>query len=98
MGSDLIRTDQVRARQKTKFICVIKLIWAVQSWLQKYSASRLTQISDLCVPSRSQGGAARDPHVPRERDADDAVGATDESTNWGRPSRVVLTPRHRRQV
>jgi hypothetical protein len=85
-------------RAKANLSNQIKLIWAVQSWLQKYSASRLTQISDLCVPSRSQGGAARDRHGRRERDAVDAGGATDESTDCGRRSRVVLTPRRRRQV
>jgi hypothetical protein len=58
--------------QKTILLNGIKVILAVQPPCQKYSASGLAQISGLSPPSRSQGGAARDRHGRRERDAVDA--------------------------
>jgi hypothetical protein len=51
----------------------IKLIWAVQSHLQKYSASRFTQITSIsaAIPGPHRG-AFRDRHGRRARDAVDA--------------------------
>src|SRR6202011_4238188 len=71
--------------------------WRVQPQLQKYSCSLLTQISSLirAVLSQERGVA----HVINAGgDAVDAGGALDESCCCGRRSRVVLTPRRRRQV
>jgi hypothetical protein len=66
-------------RVEQNFLRRINVISPVQPYSQKYSASRLTQISHLSAPSRSQGGAARDRHGRRERDAVDADGALDET-------------------
>src|ERR1700686_4393038 len=69
----------------------------VQPRLQKYSCSLLTQISSLirAVLSQERGVA----HVINPGwDAVDAGGTLDESCCCGRRSRVVLTPRRRRQV
>jgi hypothetical protein len=43
-------------RQKRELLKHFRLIWPVQSSSQKYFASRLTQISNISPPSRSQEG------------------------------------------
>jgi hypothetical protein len=64
-------------REKTKFHCGIKLIWAVQSFLKKYSSSGLTQITSLIRAVPSLRGALRNV-INAGRDAVDAAGAFDE--------------------
>jgi hypothetical protein len=58
----------------------INLMLPVQSSLQKYSGSYLTQITStsLAIPAHTQG-AFRDRHGRRAGDAMDAGGAADES-------------------
>src|ERR1700681_83906 len=74
------------------------VICPVQSHLQKYFRSRLTQITSIsaAIPSHTEGRIAIVTDVGR--DAVDAGSALDESCCRGRRSRVVLTPRRRRQV
>jgi hypothetical protein len=71
----------------------------VQSSLQKYLDSLLTQITStsLAIPAHTQG-AFRDRHERRAWDAMDAVAPRTNGAFRGRRSRVVLTPRRRRQV
>src|ERR1700694_5548302 len=72
---------------------------AVQPLLQKYSASHLTQISSLsrAVPRPNEGRFAIVTDVGRGMRWTRAVPETKAPTR-GRRSRVVLTPRRRRQV
>ena len=73
------------------------VISSVQSHLQKYFRSLLTQINSELAPSRPlQGRIAIVTNAGR--DAMDADGAADERHCGGRRSRVVLTPRCWRQV
>src|ERR1700688_1593161 len=93
----LRKQSSISLRQKSNFFSQIKLIWAVQSPLQKYfcfpeSKSRLypspsRPTEGRCATSRNAG-----------RDAVDAGSAGDERRESGRQSRVVLTPRRWRQV
>jgi hypothetical protein len=66
-------SGQFRLLAQAKFTCPIKLIWAVQTHLQKYFGSRLTQITSELTPSRSERGAFRDRHGRWMRDAVDAA-------------------------
>ena len=69
--------SQMWLRAESKFSCAFKLIWAVQTSLQKYFASRLSQISSVirAIPSQERGVA----HVINVgRDAVDAGGGCDE--------------------
>jgi hypothetical protein len=71
----------------------------VQPASQKYSGSLLTQITSSSSPSRpNTTGAFRDRHERRAGDAVDAVAPRTNGAFRGRRSRVVLTPRRRRQV
>ena len=65
-----------RLRQNADLLNRIKVIWVVQSRLQKYFLSRQTQITftNLTVPCPSRG-AFRDRHGRWARDAVDADGA-----------------------
>jgi len=67
-------------REKTKFTCGIKLIWAVQSCLQKNFASGLTQINSMISPSRPTEGRLA---IVTEagRDAVDAA-ASGDARGW----------------
>src|SRR6266436_7278340 len=49
--ADSTQSNHALAREKTKFACGIKLIWAVQPCLQKHFASGLTQINSMISPS-----------------------------------------------
>jgi hypothetical protein len=49
------------------------VIWAVESCLQKFSRSRLTQIKTITRAVSSPAGAYRDRHGGRARDAVDAA-------------------------
>ena len=51
--------SQMCLRAESKFSCAFKLIWAVQTSLQKYFASRLSQISSVirAIPSQQRGVA-----------------------------------------
>jgi hypothetical protein len=49
--------SQIGLRAESKFSCAFKLIWAVQTWLQKDFASRLRQISSLIRTVLSHRGA-----------------------------------------
>ena len=52
--------SQIRLRAQAKFSCAFKLIWAVQSRLQKDFASGLTQIKSISIASRpTQRGVSR---------------------------------------
>jgi hypothetical protein len=66
-------------RDAAEFLMHFNLIFPVQSHLQKYFSSPLTQIT--CIPRRPvpHRGAFRDRHGRWERDAVDAGGAADES-------------------
>jgi len=69
--------SQMCLRAESKFSCAFKLIWAVQTSLQKYFCFSQTQISSLirAVPSQERGVA----HVINAgRDAVDAGSARDE--------------------
>jgi hypothetical protein len=50
-----------RLRAKSKFVKPIKLIWVVQTSVQKYSAFAVGQISGIAshVPARKRGVAQR---------------------------------------
>jgi hypothetical protein len=58
-------------REKRNLVNPFKLIWAVQSCQQKYSASPLTQISGIRFPSCSEKGRWPSSRT-LERDAVDA--------------------------
>jgi hypothetical protein len=75
------------------------VIWAVQSCLQKYSASRLPQITSrtLAIPSHTEGRFAIVTDVGGGMRWTQAALKTRART-CGRQSRVVLTPRRWRQV
>jgi hypothetical protein len=77
----------------------IKLMLPVQSSSQKYFPSSPTQITSMSFASRpNTTGAFRDRHERRAGDAVDAVAPRTNGAFRGRRSRVVLTPRRRRQV
>jgi hypothetical protein len=59
-------------RQTANLLKRINVIWGVQSRLQKYFPSRLTQIKFIAPAIPSQGGAYRDRHGRWARDAMDA--------------------------
>jgi len=65
-------------RLKSNFLNGIKLFLPVQSCCEKYSASRLNQITFLLPPSRPTRGALAIV-TDAGRDAVDASGASDES-------------------
>jgi hypothetical protein len=68
-----------RLRENAILLKRIKVIWAVQSPLQKYSRSLLTQITctSFAIPGPHRG-AFRDRHGRRAGDAADADSAKDE--------------------
>jgi len=86
-------------RIKTILLNSINVIWAVQSCLQKYSASRLPQITSrtLAIPSHTEGRFAIVTDVGGGMRWTQAALKTRART-CGRQSRVVLTPRRWRQV
>jgi hypothetical protein len=70
--------SQIRLRAQAKFSCAFKLIWVVQSGLQKDSLSVSTQISSMiCAVPSLRGALAIVTNVGW--DAVDADGALDES-------------------
>ena len=82
------RNDEASAkiplRRKRKNGCAINAMLAVQISPQKYSDFQKPQITGISIPvSLSQRGAARDRHGRWERDAVDAMGASDEGA-WSR--------------
>ena len=84
-------------RQNVDFLSPINVIWPVQCPSQKYSASRLTQITSLIPAIPPHRGALR---TSRTRGGMRWTRAArfDETCRRGRRSRVVLTSRRRRQV
>jgi hypothetical protein len=60
-------------RNTAELLKRFNLIWAVQSCLQKYFRSRLTQITSISPAIPSHRGAFRDRHGRRARDAVDAA-------------------------
>jgi hypothetical protein len=90
-------TEKWPLRQNRKLLNDLKLIWVVQSHLQKYTASRLPQITSISPAVSSHRGAARDRHG-RGAGCGGRGGAIDEQRLGGRRSRVVLTPRRWCQV
>src|SRR5258708_37248525 len=84
-------------RQNANLLKRINVIWVVQSCLQKYSVSRLTQITSKTHPVSFHRGAYRDRHG-RGMGCGGRGSAIDEQRLSGRRSRVVLTPRRWCQV
>jgi hypothetical protein len=80
-----------------KFSCEINSIPPVQSFLKKYFPSPFTQIKSISLAVPSHRGAYRDRHG-RGAGCGGREDAADEQRMRGRRSRVVLTPRRRRQV
>ena len=66
-----------------KFSFGINLICPVQSHLQKYSASRLTQIKTITRAVPAHRGAFRDRHGRWARDAVDAAASCAQSLSQG---------------
>jgi hypothetical protein len=58
----MLRGARHQARAKKKISFGINVILAVQSYLEKYSASRLTQITSISAPVPPHGGAYHDRH------------------------------------
>src|SRR5258708_26747494 len=71
----------IRVSEKPNLLKRIKVIWVVQSCLQKYSASHLTQITSRtpAVPLLTRGVSRSSRTLGR--DAVDVSGATDESAD-----------------
>ena len=98
MDSGLVlRTPRNDVEQK--FFFGFNLMLPVQSPSQKYSLFSFdpNHLHIFLIPAQHRG-AFRDRHERRAGDAMDASCAFDESASCGRRSRVVLTPRRRRQV
>ena len=98
MDSGLVlRTPRNDVEQK--FFFGFKLMLPVQSPLAKIFrfTSEPNHFYIARIPAQHRG-AFRDRHERRAGDAMDAGCASDESVSCGRRSRVVLTPRRRRQV
>jgi hypothetical protein len=96
---DLIRLagTPISLRVNSKFLKQINLIWVVQSFAQKYSAFKLSQISGFLPASRPiEGRLAIATNAGR--DAVDARASSDERHSSGRQNRVVLAPRRWCQV
>src|ERR1700730_7011624 len=84
-------------RQKTDFLKRIKLIWPVQSGLQKYFASPPAQIKSISPAVLSLRGALA--IVTNVGTGCGGRGCALDEWRWrGRRSRGVLTPRRWRQV
>jgi hypothetical protein len=86
-----------RLRAKSSLLSRIKLILVVQSALQKYSASQLTQITSISMHPASHRGAFRDRHGRRVRDAVDAA-ASGAMGSQGRRKPVSDRQAHRREM
>jgi hypothetical protein len=86
-------------RIERKFSRGINVIWVVQSPLQKYFRSLLTQITciSLAIPAQYRG-AFRDRHERKVGMRWTRAALLTRAPARGRRSRVVLTPRRRRQV
>jgi hypothetical protein len=93
----LHRGYKIGVRQKSNLLNGFKVIWVVQSHLQKYSDFPKPQITAIFRPSCPKGGAARDRHG-RGTGCGGRGGALDELRLSGRRSRVVLMPRRWHQV